>query len=344
MPTVLAPGLTQLVSAVFMAYGADETVARIVAESLVLSNLKGHDSHGVIRVADYVSVVERGLIFPNAKPEILRETESLLLVDGNWGFGQVVGRTATEWAIPKAKGSGVCVLTIRHCGHLGRIGEWAEMAAEAGLVSLSFSNGAGGGILVAPHGGRERRLSANPIAGGAPLPNDEPLIMDFATSTVAEGKIRVARRKRESLPAGMIVDANGNPSTDPEAFYGAPPGALLPFGGHKGFALSLFTDILSGALSGGGCSRPGSGFTGNAMTSILLDPEELSGTDFYEAEVDALTQSVRSCPVASGVEAVLLPGDPERQQEAKRSRSGISIDEETWSQITSLAAAKDISL
>ena len=342
MPTIKAPELTQLVEGIFRAYGVEEEAARIVAESLVLSNLKGHDSHGVIRVPDYVDAVERGRIDPSAEPTIVRETDSLLLVDGGWGFGQTVGRTATAWAIAKAKHSGICALTIRRCGHLGRIGEWAEMAAEAGLVGLFFSSGAGGGVLMAPHGGRERRLSANPIAGGAPLPGGGMMVMDFATSAVAEGKLRVARRKGEAVAPGLVIDGRGEPSTDPAAFYGDPPGAILPFGGHKGFALAMFTDVLAGALTGAGCSRAGAGWRGNAMLAILLDPAAFCEEGFFDQEVGNLVRHVKSCPPAREAEEVLIPGEPEERKEAARSRGGIPIDPETWAQLASLATARNI--
>jgi uncharacterized oxidoreductase len=220
MPTLDAVCLTTFVREIFVACGVPENKAAIVARSLVLSNLKGHDSHGVIRVIEYVAWMAKGWIVPDAEMEVLRETDSLLLVDGHFGFGQVIGREATALAIEKAKVSGVCVLSIRQSAHLGRIGEWAEMAAEEGLVCFSFTNTHGGGVLVAPYGGRERRLSANPLGAGAPLPEGGMLVMDFATSMIAEGKMKVARAKGQSVAPGCFVNAQGEPSTDPEEYNG----------------------------------------------------------------------------------------------------------------------------
>src|SRR5438067_4526584 len=170
MPVVNAEALTPFAAAIFARAGVPPEIAQTVAQSLVLANLKGHDSHGIIRVPDYLAWIERGWIVPDAKPEIVSESGSILIVDGHFGFGRVVGREATRWAIARTAENGVCVLAVRRSGHLGRLGEFAEMAAEAGLVYFSFTNTHGGGILVAPHGGRERRLSANPIAAAAPLP------------------------------------------------------------------------------------------------------------------------------------------------------------------------------
>src|SRR5438034_804286 len=211
----------------------------------------------------------------SAAREVVTEQESLLVVDGHYGFGQVIGREATKLAIAKAKRTGVCVLAIRRSAHLGRLGEFMEMAAEAGLVSFSFTNTHGGGVLVAPHGGSERRLSANPLAAAAPLPDGPAMVMDMATSMVAEGKLKVARAKGERVPPGCMVNSDGEPSTDPEEYYGDPPGALLPFGGHKGFALSMFAEVFAGALTGAGCSKQGvERIRSEEHTSELQSPSE----------------------------------------------------------------------
>jgi uncharacterized oxidoreductase len=334
--------LTAFVRDIFEACGVEENTAQTVADSLVLANLKGHDSHGVIRVLEYVPWIEKGWIVPSAQLEVVRETESLLLVDGHWGFGQVVGREVTALAITKAKQNGVCVLSLRRSGHLGRIGEFAEMAAEAGLVCFSFANTHGGGVLVAPHGGRERRLSANPLGAGAPRPDGGTLVMDFAASVIAEGKIKVARAKGEPLPPDCIVNGRGEPSTDPEEYYADPPGALLPFGGHKGYALALFADLLAGALSGAGCSKEGVERVANAMLALFLDPRAFAGEEFFTQEVDGLVKHVKSCPTRPGFNEILLPGEPEQRAQAQRQRTGIPIDEVTWAKILALAVERGV--
>lgn len=339
MPTLDAGTLTAFVADIFTRQGAEPEVAQTVADSLVLANLKGHDSHGVIRVIDYTHWMKQGWINPSGRPEVVRETESLLIVDGHFGFGQVIGREATRLAIAKTKQSGVCVLSVRRSGHLGRLGEFAEMAAGAGLASFSFTNTHGGGQIVAPYGGRERRLSANPLAAGAPLPDGGALVMDFATSVIAGGKVQVARAKGESLPPGCIVNGRGEPSTDPAEFSGDPPGALLPFGGHKGFALALFADIFAGALSGAGCSKPGGGPIANAMLALFLDPGAFAGPEFFGEEVGGLVRYVKSSPTMQGFDEILVPGEPEQRRSEERRRSGIPIDETTWSRIVAIAEA-----
>jgi uncharacterized oxidoreductase len=333
--------LMMFVKNIFTAHGVPKRKAEIVARSLVDANLKGHDSHGVIRVIEYVAWIAKGWIVPDAELEIVKETDSMLLVDGHFGFGQVIGREATTLAIEKAKSSGVCVLSIRQSAHLGRIGEWAEMAAEEGLVCFSFTNTHGGGVLVAPHGGRERRLSANPLGAGAPLPEGGMLVMDFATSTIAEGKLKVARAKGESVPPGNFVNAKGEPATDPEEYYADPPGALLPFGGHKGYSLSLFADILAGALSGAGCSK-GEPRVANAMLAIFLDPRAFAGEEFFLQETDELVRRVKDCPPMEGVDEILVPGEPEAGTLAVRMESGIPIDESTWSRLAAIANDRNV--
>lgn len=337
MPVLAPTPLEDFTSRLFQAHSVDESVAKTVAKSLVLSNLKGHDSHGIIRIIEYLDWMERGWIVPSSKIEILKDRGAILMIDGHWGFGQVVGRQATALAIAKAQKEGVCVLTIRHSGHLGRVGEWMEMAAEAGLVAFSFTNTHGGGVLVAPHGGCERRLSANPLGGGAPVPDGPDLIMDFATSIIAEGKIKVARDKGEDLPPGCIVNGQGDPSTSPTEYYSSPPGALLPFAGHKGYALAMFAEIFSGVLSGGSCSKSGVDRVANTFCGFFLEPAAFVSKSFYDSETSELAKWVKSCRPARGAKSVLLPGEPESAEHLRRSREGIPIPAITWDKLAAIA-------
>ena len=256
MPILTAAMLNDVCRGIFEASGVPARVAAVVARSLVLGNLKGHDSHGVIRVIDYVDWLARGWIDPNGELEVVRDDGPILVTDGHYGFGQHVGRQATERAIERTRTLGICVLTLRRSGHLGRLGEFAEMAAEGGLVHFSFTNTHGGGVLVAPHGGCERRLSANPLAAAAPVPGAEAIVMDMATSTVAEGKLKVLRARGEPVAPGLFVTASGETLTDPADFYADPPGALLPMAGHKGFALSVFAEVFAGCWPAGAVAGP----------------------------------------------------------------------------------------
>ncbi len=330
---VTAESLTELATAIVSRCGASNQDATIVGSSLVLSNLMGHDSHGVIRLPMYVRLVEQGAIVPAATPEVIRDDPGVVIVDGHMNFGQVVGRTAVQLAIDNAQKTGYCLLAIRRAAHLGRIGEYAELAARAGLVFLAFVNVGGGGQLVAPHGGRARRLSANPISGAAPIPDTNAIIVDFATSAVAEGKVRVALDSGGQLPPGSILDAEGRESTDPRHFYSDPPGMLLPMAAHKGYGLSLMAEALAGAIAGGGCCKPGVETVANAMFAVLVDPTFFSGRDFYDREMDALVHYVKSTPVQPGVPEILIPGEPEMRQANTRSHQGVPFPERTWQRL-----------
>lgn len=344
MPIVRAKELTDFTRRLFEACGVSGVVAAKVADSLVLANLKGHDSHGVHRIVEYVDWLKKGYLQPNRDAEVVAEKGPILIIDGHFGFGQVIGRQATEMAIAKTRNEGSCILTIRRSGHLGRIGEFMEMAAEAGLVCLSFTNTHGGGIIVAPHGGRERRLSANPIGGGAPLPGGGSVIMDLATCTIAGGKVAVSHEKGTEIPLGSIVDSRGELTTDPAAFGSDPPGALLPMAGHKGYALALFAEIFAGALSGAGCSKDGVKRIANGWFALFLDPQQFCESSLYEAEVGKLMSWVKSSKPMKGFEEVLLPGEPEEQSLVERSCKGIEIPQSTWDKITAISLRKNVSL
>jgi uncharacterized oxidoreductase len=266
------------------------------------------------------------------------------VVDGGFGYGQVIGRQAMAIASERARRHGMAVVGIRNSGHLGRIGTWPELLAADGLVSVHFVNTSGYGILVAPFGGSERRLSANPIGAGAPGP-DGPIILDIATSATAEGKIQVARNKGEKLPPGQVLDGAGNPTDDPDSFYREPPGAILPFGGHKGSGLSIFCEILAGSLTGGGSSHPRNATAWrlvNNMVTVAFDPQALGNGDGFAADVQRLTEWVRSGRPAHPGEPTLLPGEIERRTRAQRSGEGIPLDAETCRQLAAAAASHKV--
>ena len=338
MPTIAASELEQFTTRVFEATGSRPEEAARVAKSLVEANLMGHDSHGVIRIPEYVGRIESKDINLASSPQTVVETESLAVIDGDWGWGQVVARLAMEVAIAKASTSAVGVVSVRNCCHIGRLGEFPSMAAERGMVAMIFVNSHGGGGLVPPWGGRERRLSANPIAAAVPRPDGEPIVMDISTCAIAEGKVRVALHRGAALPPDCIVDAEGRPSTDPADFYGPPEGALLPIGRHKGFALALITDILAGALSGAGCGRPGDHRPGNGFLAIVVDVQKVRAGDGFGKDVDELVEWVKSSALAPGFDEILVPGEPEARERARRTKDGIPIAEETWRQISEAAS------
>ena len=330
--------LAGLIAAVFGNAGSGEQEAETVARHLVEANLAGHDSHGAIRVPAYANWVEAGTLVPNQSISTVFENGPVAVVDGNFGFGQVVGEQAVALGIGKCAASGLSMVGLRNAGHVGRVGDWAIQAAEAGLISLHFVNTSGGGILVAPWGGTDRRLSANPIAAGIPARGRAPLIVDMSTCVIAEGKIRVARNKGARVPEGAILDSEGRPATDPERFYADPPGAILPIAAHKGYALSVLVEALAGALTGGGSSHPENPTADrvcNGMLSIFIDPA-FAGDAFGE-DIERLVAWTTSARKAEGVTEILMPGDPENRMRAERLANGIPLDDATLDQLAGAA-------
>lgn len=334
--------LTCLVSDVFEAVGSDAAEAAIISHHLVTSSLVGHDSHGLVRASKYVDWVRKGDIVPNRHATIVFEKGPATLVDGGFGYGQVIGLEAMEILARRARSDGLAALGIRNAAHLGRIGHWAEYLAEEGLVSVHFVNTSGFGILVAPHGGSDRRLSANPFAAGAPRKTGAPVVLDIATSVIAEGKIQVARNKGEQLPAGAVLDGRGRPTEDAAAFYADPPGAILPFGGHKGSGLSFFCELIAGALTGGHASNPASPTAGrlvNNMVSVAFDANAFGEGAFFGADEERLIEWITGSPPAEPGGSVLLPGDIEVRTRAEREANGIPVDDATWAALRCAAAS-----
>ena len=345
MPTITADKLKDFVERLYQACGDTEPdIAQAVADSLVQSNLKGHDSHGVLRAPVYVQWIEDGFLQPNARPTVVRDRGAILVIDGHHGFGQFVARAATELAVAKAKSEGVCVLAVRHGTHMGRLGEFSEMAAAEELVTYGMINGGGSAILVAPYGGIERRLSANPIFAGAPRTGGRPpIILDMATCTIAEGKIKVAQVEAKPVPPGNLLDGQGEATTDPAAFYADPPGAILPIAGHKGYGLSMFADILGGALTGALCSERFDGTVDNAMFCTFADPEQFGGLEHYQQQLEKLCGLIKSTPLATGFDEILLPGEPEERTFRERTKNGIPLPPALLEELVELAKKKGVS-
>lgn len=348
MPTLSAATLTPIVTTLFEAAGVPAADAAVVAHSLVDANLCGHDSHGVMRVPQYVEFLKKGTYKAGVPLTVFNETQAIVSADGNWGLGQVQAHRLLGKLIPKAQALGVAAGTLRNCGHTGRLGEYAEAAAREKLAFFGAVNSHGAGRRVAPPGGREGRISTNPICLGAPTSGD-PVVLDFGTSAVAEGKVRGQFQKKEAAPAGWLIDHTGTPTTDPGVLYAEPRGSILPFGGaqmYKGFGLGLLLDLLCGGLSGGPCSNPTFPIAGQGNTAVFVvfDPKHFGGTEHFVTQTDGLTEYVRSCPRADGVSAITLPGDPERAAKAARERDGIAIPDGTWELIVKTATELGVAL
>lgn len=340
MPRIDAKTLTEFATSLLDAGGLSPNEAGLVAESLVGANLRGHDSHGVMRIPFYLDTLAKGEVVAGAEFTVISEGPAIIAVDGNWGFGQTQARRLMQRLIEKAKETGVCVGTLMHCSHIGRLGEYCEMAAEAGMVSQIMVNTHGHSRRVAPVGGKAPRLGTNPLAIGVPH-GDEPLMLDFGTSATAEGKVRVKKIAGQQCPEGWLLDSDGNPTTDPEKLYADPPGTIRPMGGdqaYKGFGLGLMVEIFAGALSGGVCIREKPiNQNGNCVFMQVLNPAILGGAEHFEQEIDGVVDFMRGCPRIDGVEKITLPGDPERSALADRSAHGIPLDDGNWKQLVMLA-------
>lgn len=338
-----AAQLRQAVAQVLAAAGSSGQESRQVADNLVLANLSGHDSHGVGMAPRYVDAVLEGGLKPNTGAVVKLDGGSLLALDGQRGYGQVVGVQAMELAMERAQATGCCVMALAHAHHLGRIGHFAEMAVARGLVSIHFVN-VQSRPVVAPWGGGDGRYGTNPFCVGVPLAGREPFVLDFATSRVAQGKMRVAHNEGRRVEPGTLIDEKGQPTTDPGVVVVPQPGglfgALLPFGEHKGYGMAVACELLGGALTGGGTwHRPADSARAvtNGMFTIVVDPRKLGTQDSFAQEALAFVDWLKQSPPAADG-GVLLAGEPERAARARREREGIAIDDQTWAEIVSAGA------
>ncbi|WP_199431800.1 Ldh family oxidoreductase [Qaidamihabitans albus] len=329
---VPADALRELATGILVSVGASPADAAVVAGSLVLSNLLGHDSHGVRRLGSYVDEVGEGRIDPAARPKTELTRPGTLAVHGRRAFGQLAAAHAVRELRAVTAEHGTGVAAISECNHVGRLGEYVGALAEHGFVALAFGNA---DPTVAPYGGRERRMGTNPLAWAVPRAEGEPpVVMDWATSGVAEGKLALARDRGERVPPGLVLDPEGRRSTDPADFYAG--GALLPFGGHKGYGLSLLIEIAGGLLSGTGIgSMPG--YAGGFGTVLVaVDIAAFTAPETFREQVESFCRLLAATPPAEGHEEVLVPGEPEERVRAERDRKGIPITQATWRELQAL--------
>jgi uncharacterized oxidoreductase len=336
-----ADRLRRLTSAMLEAGGSARTEADLVAEHLVAANLAGHDSHGVGMMPTYVRHLKAGLVVPNTRAKRVKDDGPTLMFDGGRGYGRAVAGEAMAAGIERCRQTGVVALTLANAHHIGRVGAYGELATAAGLVSLHFVNVTDHRALVAPFRGTDARFVTNPVCIALPgTDRQPPLLLDMATSAIAMGKVRVAKNEGHEVPEGVLIDEQGRPTRDPHVMYAEPHGALLPFGGHKGYALAVVTELLAAALSGGPTIQPGNPRLGgvvNNMFAVLVDPARLAGTDWLHREIDGFLDYVKASPPADPAAPVLVPGEPERLARAERSLYGIEVDATTWEEILQAA-------
>ena len=327
------------------AAGSGEREAALTADHLVGANLAGHDSHGVGMVPRYVKSLLEGELQLNRTIAIVHDAGSVLAVDGRRGLGQSVAFQAMEIGIDRARRHGVCVIGLRNAHHIGRVGHWAEQAAAAGFVSIHFTNALALPPMVAPYGGTQARFLTNPFTVAIPRSGGEPVLLDFATSAIAHGKVRVAYNRKEKVPGACLIDAHGRPTDDPSVMFepdGGPYGALVPFAAHKGYALAMVCELLGAALIGGETTRPENlkmkHAIWNNMLAIVFDPSRLGTGGTFEAEARAFVEWVESAPLSGVLESILMPGDPERRSRQARAQA-VPIDGGTLTQLDAAAQA-----
>ena len=321
-------------------FGSSQAEVEAVASNLIDANLTGHDSHGIGMLPRYAEAYLQGGLKPNTHVSVVLDGGALLRLDGGAGFGQVVGQEAMALGIARALEHGSCIVALGNAHHLGRIGAWAEQVAAAGLVSMHFVNVVARGI-VAPFGGADARFGTNPFCAGVPLTGREPVILDFATSVIAQGKTRVAMNKGELVPPDCLIDDHGRPTREPRFTVVPPFGALLTTGAHKGYGLALMCELLGGALAAGMTQRDSDSSQKrilNGMFSVLVDPARLGDRAAFEAEALAFIDWVKASPPREGFEAVQIAGEPERAMRAQRSGQGVPVDVTTWQEILGAAA------
>lgn len=343
MPTLSAQKIEDIAFHVFRSAGASDEDAKTVAAHLRDSNLQGHDSHGLLRVLQYEAQIQKGIINPRAKPEIVHETATTAQVDGHSAFGQVVAKFATEVAINKARAMNVSCVTMRNVGHLGRLGAYTVMAAKQGMAAIAFCGSGGSVHIQAPFGGRDGRVSTNPISIAVPSNLQGAVMSDFATSVVAEGKLRVAIDKGQKIPNDWVYDKHGNPTTEPKDLYEG--GSIRSFGGavgHKGYCLAFMTEVFAGILSGDGYAHGGdSDFQAgsrisNGTTIICVNVDAFIPVDTFSEQVGELAQYMKASRPAPGFSEVLYPGEKESKTAKERLQQGIEIPGPTWQQVRAL--------
>ena len=345
--TLKAKALEAFVADIFASAGCSQEEGERIGRYLVSANLSGHDSHGVVRVPRYAVQKKNGTVLADVTVEVVVDTPVIAVVDGKYGFGQTVTPQAVRIGIEKCLKNGLSAVTLRNAGHVGRVGDWAEMAAEAGLVSIHFVN-ASGSVLVAPFGGVERRFSTAPYCVGIPRPGLDPLVLDFATSIVAEGKVLVASQGGKKVPDGALIGPDGKPSADPHLLYGdytptgprehaKGTGAIQAFGDHKGSGLAFMCEMLGGSLSGNGATDPGRGRFANGMLSFYVDPKVFDPAGFFPADIARYVAFVKSSRPAGAGGEVLVPGEPEARMRTRRLAEGVPLPDDTWAAIVETA-------
>ncbi|MHB1007472.1 MAG: Ldh family oxidoreductase [Chloroflexota bacterium] len=332
-----APELEEYVTRIFNRAGVAPHVSEWVAHCLVDANLAGHDSHGVLRVEQYLGEIQSGKLHPAAEPQVLHETVTTALVDAALGFGQMTARYATELAVAKAKTHQLGAVSVRRNNHIGRVGQWSELGATNGMVTMVTVASSSGPFTAVPYGGATTALGTNPLSVAVPIGGGEVVLLDFATTMVARGKLKVALSKGLPVPEGCIVDKDGHPTTNPADFFDG--GALLPFGGHKGYALSVVMALLATSLSAADILPEGETGMRGALF-LCINPAGFTSEEDFQRNARRTTDRLLAVPPAQPEGKVLLPGQPEMASRQQRLRDGIPLPETIWEQLCRAAEGR----
>jgi uncharacterized oxidoreductase len=347
MRTLPAEEARQLAARLLDAAGSPPDESRYVAEVLVRANLAGHDSHGILRLPQYVDAIRAGALRPGAPITVVRETRATAVLDGHRGWGMIIARRAMQLAMEKARAVGTGTVVVRGSQHIGRVGEYPTLAAAENLIGLAFVNSYAGGASVVPWGGLDGRFAPNPIAFAAPSGEDWPVLVDLTTSVIPEGKVRVAIYENKPVPPGSMIDGAGNPTSDPNALYATPPGALLPLGGpvgHKGTGLAMMAELLGGVLSGAGTVGPATDHGGNGLCFQAINIADFQPLEEFIATTQHLIAWIKSARPAAGVSEILIPGEPEYRTTQRRQREGLPVEDRLWEALSKCAAGVGVSL
>lgn len=330
---IFAERLCDRVASLYRAAGLPDEHAALVAETLVRADMWGHSSHGVMRAPWYLDRVRHGVMKPVTKAVQVVDAGAIAVVDGQEGVGQVIARDCMLDAVARAKKHGVGVVSVRNSNHHGALGYFTRLAAAEGCIGMLAANG---GPAMAPWGGKRMAVGTNPWSIAAPAGKHAPMMLDIANTVVARGKVFLARQKGIKIPDNWAIDDEGNPTTDPVK---ALEGVILPMAEHKGYAIALMMDVLSGVLSGSGIltevhspyktdkpSRSGHFF-------LALNIEAFGPRATFEARMEQMIQEVKAVPLAPGYKEVLYPGELEARTEATHKRDGLDLPEKSWADL-----------
>ena len=333
MPVITEARLRELSLQILLAMKAPQDIAETVADILVTADAKAVDSHGCRLFPMYLRQLESGMIVPTARPEITQQDGPTTMIEGNWGFGHPTARIAAGHAIDTARKYGMGAATVVHVSHIARLGEYAEQIARENMLGLVVCNAS---AVTTPYGGMKRLFGTNPLALAVPRANGKILLADFATSAKSVNKLTILQQRGKTLPDGVLLDKEGYSTTDPGAFFEG--GVLLPFGGYKGYALSMFIEIIGGIMIGAGCASLIGKHPGNGTLVMAMDITRWRPIEEFTEELEQLLALTKATPLAPGAEEILLPGEIEERIEEERRHKGIPLDETIWKELRAVAA------